>query len=38
MPGGSGHTSENLSGKRSISKTSAKKLAAFFNLPADLFI
>jgi HTH-type transcriptional regulator/antitoxin HigA len=38
MLGGSGHTSEILSGKRSISKTAAKKLAAFFNLPADLFI
>ena len=36
--GGSGHTSEILSAKRSISKTQAKKLAGFFNLPAELFI
>src|ERR1035441_7132001 len=36
--GGSGHTSEILSAKRSISKAQAKKLAGFFNLPAELFI
>jgi HTH-type transcriptional regulator/antitoxin HigA len=36
--GGSGHTSEILSAKRSISKAQAKKLAGFFKLPADLFI
>lgn len=36
--GGSGHTSEVLSGKRSISKAQAKRLAAFFNVPADSFI
>jgi HTH-type transcriptional regulator/antitoxin HigA len=38
MLGGSGHTSEILNAKRSISKVQAKKLAAFFKLPADLFI
>lgn len=31
-------TSEVFHGKRSISKTHAKKLAAFFNVSADLFI
>ena len=36
--GGSGHASEILNAKRSISKVQAKKLAGFFNLPADLFI
>ncbi len=36
--GGSGHASEVISGKRSISKTQAKKLAEFFALSADLFI
>jgi HTH-type transcriptional regulator/antitoxin HigA len=36
--GGSGHTSEVLSAKRSISKLQAKKLAGFFKLAADLFI
>jgi len=36
--GGSGHTSEILNAKRSISKAQAKKLAGFFNLPAELFI
>ena len=36
--GGSGHTSEVLRAKRSISKAQAKRLAAFFGLPADLFI
>jgi len=33
-----GITSEVFHGKRSISKTQAKKLAAFFHVPADLFI
>jgi HTH-type transcriptional regulator / antitoxin HigA len=36
--GGSGHTSEILNAKRSISKAQAKKLAGFFSLPAELFI
>jgi len=36
--GGSGHTSEILSAKRSIGKAQAKKLAEFFNLAAELFI
>ena len=36
--GGSGHTSEILNGKRAISKSQAKKLAAFFNVSADSFI
>jgi HTH-type transcriptional regulator / antitoxin HigA len=36
--GGSGHTSEILNAKRSISKAQAKMLAAFFQLPAELFI
>ena len=36
--GGSGHTAEILSAKRSISKAQAKKLGGFFNLPAELFI
>lgn len=36
--GGSGHTSEILHGKRAISKSQAKKLAAFFKVPADSFI
>ena len=36
--GGSGHTSEILSGKRSISKAQSKRLADFFNVPADSFI
>lgn len=36
--GGSGHTSEILNGKRSISKAQARKLAAFFQVPADSFI
>jgi len=35
---GSGHTSEILSAKRSINEAQAKKLAGFFNLPAELFI
>jgi len=34
----SGIISEVVSGKRSISKTQAKKLAAFFNVSAELFI
>lgn len=33
-----GRVSEVLSGKRSISKAQAKKLAALFKVPADLFI
>jgi HTH-type transcriptional regulator/antitoxin HigA len=33
-----GRVSEVLSGKRSISKEQAKKLAALFNVTADLFI
>jgi HTH-type transcriptional regulator / antitoxin HigA len=36
--GGSGHTSEILNGKRSISKAQARKLAAFFGVSADSFI
>jgi HTH-type transcriptional regulator / antitoxin HigA len=36
--GGSGHTSEILSAKRSISKAQAKKLGGFFKLPVELFI
>ena len=36
--GSKGITSEVFHGKRSISKTQAKKLAAFFHVPADLFI
>ena len=36
--GGSGHTSEILSGKRAISKSQARKLAAFFKVSADSFI
>jgi HTH-type transcriptional regulator / antitoxin HigA len=36
--GGSGHTSEILNGKRSISKAQARKLSAFFHVPADSFI
>lgn len=36
--GGSGHTSEILCGKRSISKAQAKRLAEFFGLSAALFI
>lgn len=36
--GGSGHTSEVLNGKRSVSKAQAKRLAAFFDLPAESFI
>lgn len=36
--GGSGHTSEILNGKRSISKAQAKKLAGFFGVPADSLI
>ena len=36
--GSKGITSEVFHGKRSISKTLAKKLAAFFHVSADLFI
>ena len=36
--GSRGITSEVFHGKRSISKTHAKKLAAFFHVGADLFI
>jgi len=36
--GSKGITSEVFHGKRSISKTHAKKLAAFFHVSADLFI
>jgi HTH-type transcriptional regulator / antitoxin HigA len=36
--GSKGITSEVFHGKRSISKTQAKKLAAFFHVTADLFI
>jgi HTH-type transcriptional regulator/antitoxin HigA len=36
--GSKGRVSEILTGKRSISKEQAKKLAAFFRVRADLFI
>ncbi|MCX6619062.1 MAG: transcriptional regulator [Acidobacteria bacterium] len=36
--GNKGVTSEILNGKRSISKTQAKKLAEFLHVPVDLFI
>ena len=36
--GSKGRVSEILSGKRSISKVQAKKLAEFFHMRADLFI
>jgi HTH-type transcriptional regulator/antitoxin HigA len=36
--GGRGHASEILSGKRSISKTQAKNLAAHFGLSVEVFI
>ena len=36
--GSKGRVSEILSGKRSISKEQAKKLAEFFHVRADLFI
>ncbi len=36
--GSKGITSEVFHGRRSISKTQAKKLAAFFHVSADLFI
>jgi HTH-type transcriptional regulator/antitoxin HigA len=36
--GSKGRVSEILTGKRSISKEQAKKLAAFFHVRADLFI
>lgn len=36
--GSKGVASEVINGKRSISKTQAKALAKFFNVPVDLFI
>ncbi|MGH9823026.1 MAG: helix-turn-helix domain-containing protein [Blastocatellia bacterium] len=36
--GSSGTVSEVVRGKRSISKAQVKKLAAFFHVPADVFI
>jgi HTH-type transcriptional regulator/antitoxin HigA len=36
--GSKSRVSEILSGKRAISKAQAKKLAAFFHVPLDLFI
>jgi HTH-type transcriptional regulator/antitoxin HigA len=36
--GSSGIASEVVNGKRSISKTQAKKLAEFFNVSVELFI
>ena len=36
--GSSGIASEVVNGKRSISKAQAKKLAAFFKVPVDMFI
>lgn len=36
--GSKGRVSEVVNGKRNISKEQAKKLAAFFHVPADLFI
>jgi HTH-type transcriptional regulator / antitoxin HigA len=36
--GSSGIASEVINGKRSISKTQAKKLAEFFNVSVELFI
>jgi HTH-type transcriptional regulator/antitoxin HigA len=36
--GSRGVTSEVINGKRGISKANAKKLAAFFNTSADLFL
>ncbi len=36
--GSKGRVSEILTGKRAISKAHAKKLAAFFHVPADLLI
>jgi HTH-type transcriptional regulator/antitoxin HigA len=36
--GSKSRVSEMLSGKRAISKAQAKKLAAFFHVPLDLFI
>lgn len=36
--GSKSHASEILSGKRSISKDQAKKLASFFKVSADLFL
>jgi antitoxin component HigA of HigAB toxin-antitoxin module len=36
--GSRGIASEVVSGKRAISKAQAKKLAALFHVPADLFL
>jgi HTH-type transcriptional regulator/antitoxin HigA len=36
--GSRGIASEVVNGKRAISKTQAKKLAALFHVPADLFL
>jgi HTH-type transcriptional regulator/antitoxin HigA len=36
--GGRSRVSDALAGKREISKAQAKALAAFFKVPADLFI
>jgi HTH-type transcriptional regulator/antitoxin HigA len=36
--GSKSRVSEILAGKRSISKDHAKKLAAFFRVPVDLFV
>jgi len=36
--GSKGRVSELISGKRAISKAQSKKLAAFFQVPVDLFI
>ena len=36
--GSSGVASEVVNGKRAISKAQAKKLAALFHVPADLFL
>jgi HTH-type transcriptional regulator / antitoxin HigA len=36
--GSRGTASDVINGKRSISKTTAKRLAEFFHVPADLFI
>jgi HTH-type transcriptional regulator / antitoxin HigA len=36
--GSKGTTSEVFNGKRSISKTHAKKIASFFHVTVDLFI
>ena len=36
--GNKGATTEILAGRRSISKAQAKRLSAFFRVPADLFL